>query len=548
VRCSPLGPGLLALLLALSACALAEQGSRDVRLVTIVSVSDWHGQLEPLSVSIGGTRREVGGAAVLKAYFDRERRRNPGGTLVVTAGDAFGATPPLSSLFEDVPAVEAQNAMGFDADTLGNHNFDHGLGRLRKLIGLARFPYVTANIVDPEGRTLAPPYHLFTRNGVTIGVIGIGNPETPVLVRPSRWGQYRFLDPVPVINRYAKELRGRGVEIVVVIAHIGAHSVGAEGLPTGPLGDVARAVRGVDVLLGDHTGVAVNTVVNAMIVVENLSKGIQYAVIDLEYDRAAKRIVGRSSVQRWAFADGVTLDPEVQLLISGYRAQLSPILDTRVAETSTVLTRSSQHASLVGNLVADMLLERYGAQVAFLNSGAFRSDIPSSYRPGDPRLRRAEAGYAPGPPYDIVVGDLLTAFPFSNDAVTFTITGATLWQALEHSVGQVLVDRSRVISTHGRFLQIAGFRFAYDPGKSPGQRVVAVTLADGTPVPKDATAYRAVTLDFVYAGGDGYTMLNNGSGTTREPLTDIMREAMARMGTVSASPEERIIVAGGSRS
>ena len=114
----------LALVLALAACARLEPGTPDVARITIVDISDWHGQIEPVSVVEGGQTRQVGGAAALKAYFDAERATNPGGTLVVTAGDAFGATPPLSAFFDDVPAVLAANLMGIDVDTLGNHNFD----------------------------------------------------------------------------------------------------------------------------------------------------------------------------------------------------------------------------------------------------------------------------------------------------------------------------------------------------------------------------------------------------------------------------------------
>src|SRR5215475_5690395 len=138
---------LVAVLLLAGCVAPHDPGAgADVRRITIVGVSDWHGQLDPVPISPGADRK-VGGAAVLKAYFDRARRANPGGTLVVTAGDAFGATPPESSFFDDVPAIEAQNAMGVEVDTLGNHNFDRGLKHLAMLLERASFPHVAANIV-----------------------------------------------------------------------------------------------------------------------------------------------------------------------------------------------------------------------------------------------------------------------------------------------------------------------------------------------------------------------------------------------------------------
>jgi 5'-nucleotidase len=539
-RALALGAVLL-LVLAWPGPGLAQIRAGDVRRITIVGVSDWHGQLEPLTLRIDGKSRAVGGIVALKHYFDEERRRNPGGTLVVTAGDAFGATPPLSSFFGDVPAVEAQNVLGFDVDTLGNHNFDHGVDGLRKLMGLARFSYVAANIVGPDGAELAPPYRIFLKNGVKVAVIGIGNPATPELVFPGRIGHWRFLEAAPAINRYAAEARAQGAEVVVVIAHIGANAVGADGKPTGPLADVAGSVRGVDVLIGDHTDVAVNAVIDGTVVVENRSKGVQYSVIDLAYDVEKKAVASKSVAQKWALAEGVTPDKDVQALLDKYRAQLQPLFDRKVAETPKVLRRSYEAESLLGNLVTDILRATYGARIAFDVSSGFRADLPSSYRPADRRLRRPTPGYAPGPPYDIVVGDVYTVFVFGNAAVTFRITGEALWEALEHSVRGGAFERGAFTNKSGRFLQVSGFTFRFDPRKPSGRRIVSVTFADGTPIRKDGAEYAAVTSDFVYYGGAGYAMLNNGTGATREVIGDVVKEALQRTGRADARVEGRII-------
>ena len=114
----------------------------------IVDFSDWHGQLDPLSVN--GVN--VGGAAVLSSYFKADRLANPN-TLTLTAGDAFGGTPPLSFFFNDEPSVLAMNLMGVQVDTFGNHNFDHGLAYLQHLINLASFPYVSADLSNLAGRS-----------------------------------------------------------------------------------------------------------------------------------------------------------------------------------------------------------------------------------------------------------------------------------------------------------------------------------------------------------------------------------------------------------
>ena len=96
----------------------------DIRLL---SVSDWHAQLDPRFVFGEGT---FGGAAELSTYFQMERLDNPN-TLTLTAGDAFGGSPPLSGFFNEEPAVMSMNLMGFDVDTFGNHNFDRGIDHLQ---------------------------------------------------------------------------------------------------------------------------------------------------------------------------------------------------------------------------------------------------------------------------------------------------------------------------------------------------------------------------------------------------------------------------------
>ncbi len=476
---------------------------------------------------------------MLKAYFDRARRANPDGTLVVTAGDAFGATPPESSFFDDVPAVEAQNAMGFDADTLGNHNFDRGLDHLASLLARARFAHVAANIVAPDGRRLAPPTRVFVLNGVRVGVIGIGNPETRTVVTPGATGDYVFLEPAPVVNEYAAALRRQGAEVVVVLAHVGATTVAADGAPRGRLGDLAGAIRGVDVLIGDHTDVSVNARVGNLLVVECRSKGVEYAEVEIDYDRARGRVVRTAATLRPAFADEVTPDPTITALVDAWRARARPRFDQRVGQTAEVLEGTRGGESALGNFVADALRAAYGVEIAFVNSGGLRDTLPSTYQPGDHGLRRPGSGYAAGPPWDIVIGDLHKVFPFGNVAVTFRIRGKTLREALENNLAKGEFEGGRFTSTDGRFLQISGFAYRFDPRRPPGYRVVAVTVAGGAPL-DDSHEYGAVTIDFVYRGGDGFTMLDNGTGTTREPLAEAVVTAILARGAIDARVEGRI--------
>ena len=144
---------------------------------TILSISDFHGQLTPESETSDtvGPTFAISGAAYLKPWFDWYRAEAHGGSIFVTAGDSVGATPPISNFFGDKPTIEALNMMGLSADTLGNHNFDRGSEYLRtELIPLANYPYLAANVVYPDGRF--PPEwkasDVFEFDGFKLGVVG----------------------------------------------------------------------------------------------------------------------------------------------------------------------------------------------------------------------------------------------------------------------------------------------------------------------------------------------------------------------------------------
>ncbi|HLO32544.1 MAG TPA: alkaline phosphatase family protein, partial [Anaerolineales bacterium] len=134
------------------------------REATILDISDYHGQLVPLSeaadnLAAPGVNASfaIGGSAFLKPWFDVYRAEAPGGSITVAGGDSEGATPPISAFFGDTPTVEIMNMMGISSDGLGNHNFDKGQAYLRNtLIPLANFPFLTSNLIDPStGKT--PP-------------------------------------------------------------------------------------------------------------------------------------------------------------------------------------------------------------------------------------------------------------------------------------------------------------------------------------------------------------------------------------------------------
>jgi 5'-nucleotidase len=108
---------------------------------------------------------------------------------------------------------------------------------------------------------------------------------------------------------------------------------------------------------------------------------------------------------------------------------------------------------------------------------------------------------------------------------------------LENGVSQVNPDGT---AADGRFPQVSGFRFVFDSRLAAGSRVVSVELADGTSVPPDGSVYTLATNDFVNAGGDGYTMLADGQGVTREVMADVVLDHIRGLGTITPTLEGRI--------
>lgn len=527
---------LLAALLTVLLTAPPGKSQQPVVEIQFLTVSDWHAQLDPLFVTGIGN---VGGAAELSAYFQSERAANPN-TLTLTAGDAFGASPPLSNFFNEEPAVLAMNAMGFDADALGNHNFDRGIAHLQQMINLAQFPYLAANLKNVEDNlTGVAPFKIFDVGGVKVGVVGITNPEAPTLVFPGSFGTIEVTDPVPAANKAKAAARQAGAKILVAITHLGVTGMDpSTGAPVGPLIDFASNVGGFDLIVGDHTDFEFAAVINNAIVVENRSRGRTYARTKLTVDPRNGRILSRSVQFVTPVSAAVTPDQAIVNLLGPFRTQLAAAFDRFIGIATDIFPRGGNIERLgevaIGNLVADSIRLRYGTQIAITNGGGLRAPLPSSYLPADIGLRRTSPGYAAGPPFDLVVGDAFTVLPFGNVVVTRTVTGAQLHAALEHSVAVLP-------SANGRFLQISGFQFTFDSSRPAGSRLVTVMLDDGTPVLADGTTYTMAVPDFVNAGGDGYTMLADGQGTTRELMADVLLGYIEGLGVIVPAIQGRIV-------
>jgi 2',3'-cyclic-nucleotide 2'-phosphodiesterase (5'-nucleotidase family) len=506
----------------------------DVRELTILDISDYHGQLVPLSEAADtvGPTFAIGGSAFLKPWFDLYRSEAMRGqSLTVAAGDSVGATPPISAFFGDTPTIELMNMMGFSADGLGNHNFDKGQAYLRNtLIPLADFPYVSANVVDDAGRTPAEwsPSEIFHLNNTKLGLIGFTNEDAPTLVFPGSFDPFHVGNATAAVNAEAARL-ARKTDAIVAMGHLGA-TAGTLTAPTGPVVDLADNVQNVDAVIGDHTDFQVLTTrPNGVLLVENRSKGIRFTRVRLVVDKSEKSVVYKTADFHKPWTIGITPDPAIQARIDDLNTQLSPILGTQIGSATKFIPRADQCGradgrlceSLVGNVVTDAMRTKYssiGVEFAITNSGGLRADLtcPTTDNPDD-----FCPAYTP-PPFPITRGQTLAVLPFGNIVVTFTVNGAELKTMLENGVSQMP-------AANGRFPQVSGLCFTYDIALPAMSRVTSAVRADAagncTATPVDLTAaasYEIAENDFMANGGDSYPNF-----ASRMATQDIMDQVLA---------------------
>jgi 2',3'-cyclic-nucleotide 2'-phosphodiesterase (5'-nucleotidase family) len=509
--------------------------------IKILTVSDWHAQLDPLAV---GTS-QIGGAAALSTYFQQERAANPN-TLTLTAGDAYGASPPLASFFDEEPAILAMNMMGFNADTFGNHNFDGGIAELQNLVNLADFPYVSANLLNRDDNLSGvQDYALFDVAGVKVAIVGLTNPEAPTLVFPGNFGTIVPTNPVSRANQARAAAQQAGAKVFIAMIHSGITGFDPlTGAAFGPLIDFANNVGGFNLIVGDHTDFQYSGVHNNTLVVENRSKGMTYARINLTVDPQNGRILDRNMEFISPIATAVTPDPAIVNLLAPYREALAPIFNTVLGSSTRFIPRADACGradgrlceSLIGNVTTDAMRQAYGADFAITNSGGLRADLTC---PTTDLSTDFCPAYSP-PPYPISRGQVLAVLPFGNVVVTVAVNGAELKTMLENGV-------SAMPGANGRFPQVSGLCFTYDISAPALNRVTSVVrqAADGscTGPAVDLSAAATYTIamnDFMATGGDGYPAIF-GRATTRDIMDNVLADYIGSNVTVNPTIQGRIV-------
>lgn len=531
----------------------AVHNGSSLRDVTILDISDFHGQLPPLSASADridadgavGSSYLVGGVAALDHWFDLYRDRARGPVLLVAAGDSVGATPPISTAFGDKPTIEFMDEMGFSADALGNHNFDVSSQYMfTELAPLAEFPFLSVNLV-PARDDATPvasepafqPSVLFDLDGAKVGLIGFSNPDIPSLTRPGALDPYRVIDPVQPITDEAARLRAAGAMAVVAMGHMGALS-GTLTEPAGPVVDVADAVQGVDVVIGDHTDFQVSAVrPNGVLLTENRSKGVMFTRVNLVVNVDTGELVYVSTDFHRPWVVGITPDPAIEARLEALQAELAPTLGQVIGSGAMAIPRSDSCGmetgrtceSLIGDVLTDAMRTSYNTDFALTNSGGIRAALTCPPEGGD--FCPADQGAN-----QITRGQVLNVLPFGNVAVTLEITGAELKEMLETGV-------SRMPEAAGAFPQVSGLCFTYDISREAGDRVTGAVrqATDGSCTGEvidfsEKSSYTLTTNDFTASGGDGYPNLMS-RASSRDVLANVLVDAIAETSALALPGE-----------
>lgn len=522
----------LVLLLLLPSCTSVSvpPAAEPVHLI-IVGTTDLHGFFNGRPFEAGGKSIGAGGLAVLSSYVAALRASNPGRVVLVDGGDLFQGTLE-SNLFEGEAVVRGYNEIGYTAAAVGNHEFDFGpvgpdtaartadqdpLGALKKNAAAAKFVFLSANMTEKAtGKTpsWARPSMLIDVAGTKLGIIGLSKPDTPDVTMRVNVETLAFHEPVAATVNEAADLRRRGADAVIVIAHIGGrctdmnhvHDVKScsaneeamrylQALPAGT----------IDGYFGGHSHAQVRQYINGVPAVEALSFSREFGTLDLWVDPRAHRVTRNEIRPHTAICtdvvsgtqicdpaqvradatfiprlyEGKTMrpDPKLTAIFAPYLEKTAKKRNEPLGVTpADVFTRSFLRESTLGDLLTDELRAATGADIAFMNSGGIRVNLPA--RP-------------------LLYADLFEVSPFENFPSFVKLTGAQIVRAL----------RLTTVGDRG-LLQTSGLRYKVDwalekeKPEMEQNHIVSVTMADGSPL-DPAREYLVVMPDFLTSGGDG---------------------------------------------
>ncbi len=469
-----------------SICAAAE--------LVIFHTNDMHSRIQDTD-----DRGNSIGLAEMAAAVKEVKSKNPA-TLWLDAGDTFHGMP-IITISKGENLVPLLNAAGLDAMTAGNHDFNYGLAQLEKLNKKLKFPILDANVVrKSNGQPVFKPYKIFKLNGIKVGVFGLSTPETAYKTNPDNVKEVKFMNPVEVSKEMIKQLRPK-CDVLIALMHMG---VDASSEFTSER--IARETDGIDLIVDGHSHTALPEgirIKDTLIVQANCYEHyLGRATLEVENHKIISKkaeLLDADDIKKIAPVP----DKKILTTLTTVNAKAEKLLDEVVAHSDKELSSERllvrRNESELGNLAADAFRWAAKSDIAIINGGGLRADLPK----GDVRKR-----------------DTMAIFPFGNTLRIAEIKGATIRQMLEHSV-------EYYPASFGGFLHVSGMTFSYDPTQPAKHRVKEISIG-GNPLDEDKI-YTVTLVDFQTAGGDDYTMLIGSKiigelGTCDEILADYLNK------------------------
>ena len=466
--------------------------------ITILHTNDFHARFRPISkydnncsAKNNAKGKCFGGSARLSSAIEDARSRHSN-TILLDGGDQFQGTL-FYNLYKGKVAAEMMNMLGYDGMAVGNHEFDDGPETLRMFMDSVDFPVLMANAnvdMEPELKDQLQKSTTLYKNNRKIGLIGINTVDTAELSSPGE--NVIFTDAVAAVQSEVDFLTEAGVNIIILLSH---SSYGVDKM-------IAANTTGVDVIVGGHDNTLLSnvsdrakgpypTVVNGTQIVQAYAYGKFLGELSVLFDEEGNVI--HASGEPIIIDGSVNENSQIVARLDELEMPINTLKETIVGTVSNPLTGDRAVCRIqecdMGNMIADAMRDAVidkGYTIALQNSGGIRASL--------------DAG-------DVTLGEIMTILPFQNTLSTFKVTGEQLLTAIENGVSQVE-------DVAGRFPQVSGMRYTFDPSKpANGGRVTSIEIdEDGSWKPLDLNKmYGMVSNNFIRGGGDGYKVFRSAS-------------------------------------
>ncbi len=433
---------------------------RQVKELTILHTNDIHGQITPSEVEWPSDfpDDQAGGMASLGTFLNQERAaadREGRTVLYMDAGDWFTGTPE-DDLLEGKLTILGFNQTGLDYTTLGNHEFDIDTPVLKDRVEELQAPVISSNIRYGDEDTPFPgtrKWKVVEYDGVEIGLFGLVElsyiPELPGL------GEVFFIDETEAAREAVEQLKEQDVDLIIGITHIGVD----------PDKQLARAVDGIDVIVGGHSHTRLEEPerVDDTLILQAGNDLTSIGRLDLNLDAESNQILEYKSGLVTLYHELYPPDPAVEETLAPYIEEVGPEVAEIVATTTASIERPPGPGSPLGNLVTDAMRAAVDADIAFQNSFGIRDSLPEG---------------------EITRGDIYSVLPFRNYLVEMTLTGAQIENILESEVASPDV-----------VMQLSGLEVKTE-SISPSQANLVEVKVNDEPLEADRE-YSVVTSNFL---------------------------------------------------